>query len=396
MSRSDVTTRAAAGAHAARRIVVAGAWLRIPSAAPGVLRVRPLPGEATASYTQRLADTYRLTLPQLLDSTGITLHRHGTLPAAELHLNHSAAQHLAVLARTPLPHLTRALPHLALLGDAHGTGAAARWKRLETEQQPVRACTLCTRHRSHDATDTAWGHPAPHRLMCPRHQQAAPDPRLTSTVHTQGVPELAAAHHIHQRLLRHPRAATAWTTARAITTRWYDHQQHLTHRWHTRLTRLCAANPHLTTTGNASPTLLTRDLVTYPETVALARTLTTLPNRPHRTTNDALTLIACRLGLARLTPNANDPLRVFLTHTPLTSHTPLRNPERARPPTNVSPHLRESQDQSHTTTEPQAKRPNNQTEHASKPHPSRPNAAAPAVLNPTPKDETPDQSSPAP
>lgn len=71
MSRSDVTT------HAARRIVVAGAWLRIPSAAPGVLRVRPLPGEATASYTQRLADTYRLTLPQLLDSTGITLHRHG-------------------------------------------------------------------------------------------------------------------------------------------------------------------------------------------------------------------------------------------------------------------------------------------------------------------------------
>ncbi|WP_443033823.1 helix-turn-helix domain-containing protein [Streptomyces sp. CA2R101] len=130
MNRSDVTTRAAAGADAARRIIVAGAWLRIPSAAPGVLRVRPLPGEATASYTQSLADAYRLTLPQLLDGVGITLHRHGTPPAAELHLNHSAAQHLAVLARTPLPHLARALPHLALLGDAHGTGAAARWKRL--------------------------------------------------------------------------------------------------------------------------------------------------------------------------------------------------------------------------------------------------------------------------
>ncbi|MCL7494813.1 TniQ family protein [Streptomyces sp. MCA2] len=315
MSRSDVTTRAAAGAHAARRIVVAGAWLRIPSAAPGVLRVRPLPGEATASYTQRLADTYRLTLPQLLDSTGITLHRHGTLPAAELHLNHSAAQHLAVLARTPLPHLTRALPHLALLGDAHGTGAAARWKRLETEQQPVRACTLCTRHRSHDATDTAWGHPAPHRLMCPRHQQAAPDPRLTSTVHTQGVPELAAAHHIHQRLLRHPRAATAWTTARAITTRWYDHQQHLTHRWHTRLTRLINDSPHLAATSSASPALLARDLVTYPETVGLARTLAALPNRPRHTTDDALNLLAHQLGLPHLPLNANDPLRIFLTHT---------------------------------------------------------------------------------
>ncbi|GEC10511.1 hypothetical protein SSP24_81660 [Streptomyces spinoverrucosus] len=151
--------------------------------------------------------------------------------------------------------------------------------------------------------------------MCPRHQQAAPDPRLTSTVHTQGVPELAAAHHTHQRLLRHPRAATAWTAARAITTRWYDHQQHLTHRWRPRLNQLCEANLHLTSTGSASPALLTRDLVIYPETVALARALATLPNRPHRTTNDALTLIACRLGLARLTPNANDPLRVFLTHT---------------------------------------------------------------------------------
>lgn len=280
-----------------------------------MLRVRPLPFEATASYGQRLADTYQLTLSQLLDGVGITLHGHGTLPAAELHLNHNAARRLAALARFPLPHLTRALPHLALPGDAHGTEAAAHWKRLEAEQQPVRACTLCTRHRSHDATDTAWAHPAPQRLVCPRDQQAAPDPRLTSTVRTWAVPELVAAHHAHQRLLRHPRALTAWTTARAITTRWYDHQQHLTHRWHTRLARLCAANPRLTTTGSASPALVTRDLVIYPETVTLARALAALPNRPHRDTGKALTLIAHRLGLPRLASNANDPLSVFLTHT---------------------------------------------------------------------------------
>ncbi|WP_405748356.1 TniQ family protein [Streptomyces sp. NBC_00144] len=315
MSRTDVTTRAAAGAAAAQRIVAAGTWLRIPSAAPGVSRVRPLPGEATASYTQRLADTYQLTLPQLLDGANITLHRHGTPPAAELHLNHTATQHLAVLTRTPLPHLTRALPRLVPTDDAHHIAAAARWKRLDAEQQPVRACALCTRHRSHGTTDTAWVHRPPHRLVCPRHHQAAPDPRLATTVRIQGVPELAAAHRAHQRLLRHPRAATAWTAARAITTRWYDHQQHLTHRWHTRLTRLCKANPHLTTTGNASPALLTRDLVTYPETVTLARALAALPNRPHRDTGKALNLIAHRLGLPRLASNANDPLRAFLTHT---------------------------------------------------------------------------------
>ncbi|MEV0281319.1 hypothetical protein AB0I22_33725 [Streptomyces sp. NPDC050610] len=134
MSRTDVTTRAAAGGGAAQHIVVAGAWLRIPSAAaPGVLRVRPLPFEATASHTQRLAETYRLTLPQLLGGTGITLHGHGTLPTAELTFTPRAARHLAALACAPLPHLTHALPHLALLGNAHGAGAAARWKRLETE-----------------------------------------------------------------------------------------------------------------------------------------------------------------------------------------------------------------------------------------------------------------------
>ncbi|MBB5938957.1 TniQ family protein [Streptomyces zagrosensis] len=244
MTRTDVTTRgSAAAAPAQPGVLTTKAWLRPPSAAPGVLRVRPLTGEATASYTQRLANAYRLALPQLLDGIGITLHRHGTLPAAELHLNHNAAQHLAGLTRIPLPHLTRALSHLALRGDAHHTEAAARWKRLEAEQQPVRACTLCTRHRSRSATDTTWAYRPPHRLMCPRHHQTAPDPRLTTTIHTWAAPELAAAHHAHQRLLRHPRTTTTWTTARAITTRWHDHQHHLTHRWHTRLHQLCATNP---------------------------------------------------------------------------------------------------------------------------------------------------------
>ncbi|MEU2339061.1 hypothetical protein ABZ608_36800 [Streptomyces sp. NPDC013172] len=92
-----------------------------------------------------------------------------------------------------------------------------------------------------------------------------------------------------------------------------------THRWHTRLTQLCAVNPHLTTTGSASPALLARDLVTYPETVALARALTTLPSRRHHDTDDAIAFITQRLGLARLAlaaPCLPHP------HTPLTSTSP--------------------------------------------------------------------------
>ncbi|WP_405683522.1 TniQ family protein [Streptomyces sp. NBC_01387] len=125
MSRTDVAARAqAATVPAQAAILTAEAWLQPPPAAPGVLRVRPLPFEATASYAQRLAIAYQLTLHQLLDGAGITLHRHGTPPTAELHLNHNAARHLAALTRIPLPHLTRALPHLPLSDAAHTTGAA--------------------------------------------------------------------------------------------------------------------------------------------------------------------------------------------------------------------------------------------------------------------------------
>lgn len=181
MSRTDVTDRAVAEAGAPQcSAVTARAWLQVPAAAPGVFRVRPLPGEATASYAQRIAMSYQLTLPQLLDGAGIALHGHGTLPAAGLHLNHNAARHLAALARVPLPDLLRALPRPALNDTAPSAEAAARWKRLDAAQQPVRACTPCTHHRSHGTTDTAWVHPPPHRLVCPRHQQAAPDPRLAS------------------------------------------------------------------------------------------------------------------------------------------------------------------------------------------------------------------------
>lgn len=50
----------------------------------------------------------------------------------------------------------------------------------------------------------------------------------------------------------------------------------------------------------------------YPETVTLAA----LPNPPHHDTGKTLNLIAHQLGLPHLPLNANDPLRVFLTHPP--------------------------------------------------------------------------------
>ncbi|MFC4959748.1 TniQ family protein [Streptomyces mauvecolor] len=295
----------------------AGAWAQLSPPPPGVFRIRPLSFEATASYSERLSHAYRLTLPQLCDGLGISLSGHGACPTAGLVLSPTAASRLADLGRIPMTHLTHALPHLVQGGTPPTGPATARWRPTERRRQAVRACTMCVRHHSHGATGTAWIHRPWHRLVCVRHQQAAPDPRLTSTLYTGVVPELAAAHHAHQPLQRHPRSANAWMAARAITTRWYDHQQHLTDRWHHRLRQLSSSNSQLDPAGNTSAVLLTRDLVTYPETVALTRTLATLPrHRRAYPTHVLLSGIGHRLGLAHFSPAASDPLHTYLGSRP--------------------------------------------------------------------------------
>jgi TniQ len=299
----------------------APAWVRPATPGPGVFRVRPLPGEATASYTARLATAYQLTLPHLLDGLGIHLDpgsANRAAPAAELHFSPTAAARLATHARIPHPHLLQALPRLAPdphersapTGHAPAGPPAAHWQPLEPVHRPVRACTACVLHRSRATTITAWAYPPDHSpALCARHQQAAVDPRHTAPLDIAALPELTRAHQCHLRLARDPAFATALTWAATITTRWYDHHQHLTDRWHTRLNRLTTTNPH-TRNGPASPALTCRTLITYPETLTLAAALTRIP--PHGLThNDQprfLQHLASRLELHHLTPATHDPL----------------------------------------------------------------------------------------
>ncbi len=317
MSQSVLGAAAAAASDTERGDApFVGAWAQIPPPAPGAFRVRPLPYEANASYLQRLASVYRLTLPQLLDGTGITLNGHGTTPAATLVLSSTAASRVAEVARLRPDALARALPGLTQDSAKASGPAIARWRPVERQHQAVAACPLCTRHHSQGTTRTAWTHRPWHQLICPRHQQAAPDPRLDTPLRTRAVPELVTAHTAHQRLNRNPRGASAWMAALAITTRWYDHQQHLTERWHQRLHRLMKINAHLDRGGNASAALLARDLVIYPEAVILARTLAALPHQSRaRSTREVLGVIAHHLQLDIPPPVTGDPLTVYLTHT---------------------------------------------------------------------------------
>lgn len=190
---------------------------------------------------------------------------------------------LAGFTRFPIAHLTRALPHLrppapslANTG-AHGT-ATARWHAVETALQPLPACTACTIRRSPHATTSAWIHPSPglpRIMICTRHQQASSDPRHPAPLDIRPFPELTRT----RPGARRPPTPVSLSWASTITTRWYDHQQHVHERWHIRLHRLTAANPRMSP-GPASPALTCRELIAYPKTLTLAAAFDRLPPPP--------------------------------------------------------------------------------------------------------------------
>ncbi|MGW2402490.1 hypothetical protein ACWCYY_38690 [Kitasatospora sp. NPDC001664] len=316
--------------------------------------MRPIPHESTASYLERLADAYRTTTAHLLDSLGIALthprNSRGGAAGSELRLDPAAQHRLAVFARTPLEDLKRALPRLTAnpthhhspdartsTGPRHTTAAGeprpptGAWQRCEPDEHPVLACPACTMRHTRGATSRAHIHPPAHQVLCPphRHWSLDPDHHLT----TVALPELHRAHREHQYLLRHPRAGDATTWARAITTRWYDQQSILATRWQHRLKRLAGSNPHAEPAGK-SWALHARALITYPETIVLARTLATtrLPEQSRQGTDPgphpAITVFcratAHRLGIARLTPPPGDLWWTWIHHTttPTTKHRP--------------------------------------------------------------------------
>ncbi|MFF7459388.1 TniQ family protein [Kitasatospora sp. NPDC008115] len=300
--------------------------------------MRPIPHEATFSYLHRLAHAYQATTTDLLDALGITVTRPrtagGDAGTAEIHLDIGAQQRLATLTRTPPADLARALPNLTRHPtparrspnpgeeSAPDAAATAAWQPLERSEQPVRACPACTLRHTRGATGRAHVHPPAHRTLCPRHRHWSPDPDTSLTTAT--LPALGQAWRDHQRLIRHAHAAAALGWAGAITTRWYDRQTQLDARWQHRLRLLAHANPHAEPAGK-SWALYARDLVTYPETITLARILatTSLPGQPrqgptprtHPAITAFLTHTAHRLHLERLAPPPGDLLWTWIHHT---------------------------------------------------------------------------------
>ncbi|MEU6033279.1 TniQ family protein [Streptomyces tauricus] len=200
---------------------------------PGALRVRPLPRESAASYLTRLATAYHLSAAQLLDGLHITATDAPTgPPATEIHLSNEATRRLSHFTHIPPAHLNRALarqPPPAAIGTAHAATARCQPLQPAVQPLPLPACTACTIRRSPHQAVPAWTHPAPdlpRALICARHQQAASDPRQRTPLDIRTAPELT-----HARLTtRRPPTAASLSWSTTITTRWYDHHQHLHQR----------------------------------------------------------------------------------------------------------------------------------------------------------------------
>ncbi|WP_330346714.1 Helicase associated domain protein [Streptomyces sp. NBC_00582] len=239
-------------------------------------RVAPLHGELTLSFLNRLAARYHLGLRDLLAAITETDGRQNVAgmlyPDSEIHLNAQARERVCALSRVPAAVLERALPAWARAEPhAHYPGGpAGRLTRGEEAVAPWGpACPSCCAART-GRRMPARRYLTPGERVCARHQYW-----LLFLPGTSGLPvplgrcpEVVDAQRRHVRLLRHcPAGAQAFEVARAVTGSWWDqpwpNEEHL---WPARLdaTRPVGADPGWWKTA-------ARDLITYPETVAVAQ-----------------------------------------------------------------------------------------------------------------------------
>ncbi|MFI9213977.1 Helicase associated domain protein [Streptomyces sp. NPDC053253] len=245
-------------------------------------RIAPLNGELTLSFLHRIAARYHLGIREVLaavtDVGGLQNLTGMLYPDSEIHLNAQARERVAALCRVPQHVLEEALPAWRR-EEPCGTYGSGPVGRLMRGEEVVAAwgpaCPACTAART-GRKMPARRYLAPEDRVCARHRYW-----LLYLPHTGGLtvplgrcPEVIEAQRRHARLLhRSPIGAQAFEVARAVTNSWWEQPwPRQEHAWPARLdaTRPDGADPGWWKVA-------ARDLITYPETVALARVLASRP-----------------------------------------------------------------------------------------------------------------------
>ncbi|MFE4023464.1 Helicase associated domain protein [Streptomyces sp. NPDC059101] len=280
----------------------------------------PLPGELTLSFLTRLAARYHLTIRDLLaavtDVDGLQNLTGMLYPDSEIHLNAQARARVCVLCRVAPHVLERALPAWTREEPCGKYGAGPIGRLMRGEEAVATwgpACPACTTARTGRRVP-ARRYLAPEERVCAHHRYW-----LLYVPGTGGLPvplgqcpEVIEARRRHVRLLRRsPTGAQAFEVARAITSSWWEQPWHAEERlWPSRLK---ATRP-----DDAAPAwwkVAARDLITYPETVAVARLLACRPLQ-QRTATESGGHLPYTLGeLPQLLAELTDHLgRPWLTH----------------------------------------------------------------------------------
>jgi hypothetical protein len=245
--------------------------------------------ETTASFIARLAARHHVTLPDMLRFLGMPLSSRRIAPhdtpkdydTNELYLNAEGRRLIVHACGIPEDHLLRALPQWRA-GDAYQSnpetaGDPRAWFRA-SHKPSVLACPRCAARRT--------GSPWPvrqylygHQLLCARHHvwmlhrhtlggEEIPFTHVDLSV----TPELVAAHRAHLRLLYRGDnlTATIFQYAARLTDAWRQLDFRQEKVWARRARRFCRGKrPQLWS-------VLAREALTYPETVAIAEIM----NRP--------------------------------------------------------------------------------------------------------------------
>ncbi|MER6573298.1 Helicase associated domain protein [Streptomyces sp. NPDC001093] len=293
-------------------------------------RVAPLQDELTLSFLTRLAARYHLSPRDLLaavtETDGLQNLTGMLCPDSEIHLNAQARARIATLCRVEPQVLERALPAW-MREEPCGKYGAGPVGRLMRGEQAVAAwgpaCPGCTSART-GRLMSARRYLAPEQRVCPRHRYW-----LMYLPHTSGLsvplarcPEVVEAHGRHVRLLRHGAVgAQAFEVARAVAGAWWQQSWPAEEMlWPNRLAATCPEGADPSWWQAAA-----RDLITYPETVALARLLADR-SLQQRTVTESGRHLPYRLGeLPRLLTELADRLgRPWLArHLAADTHGPL-------------------------------------------------------------------------
>ncbi|WP_166625733.1 helicase associated domain-containing protein [Streptomyces sp. VN1] len=191
-------------------------------------------------------------------------------------LTSAVRRRLASLCQVPESHLSRALPSWDEGADAKANGEQPNVRFASGSAVPavMLGCRLCTAARTGAACSARLYSDLRSRI-CIRHQCWSLDSlaldRVTlveGQVGLAGLPEVIRAHQSLLPLLRRKGSCeNAFAVAQAVVTSWWDVHWRDEVLWPARLGRVCADLPE----GEVA--VLARDVVTYPEAVAVTTVL---------------------------------------------------------------------------------------------------------------------------